>query len=127
MSDKALIEAALNAREQAYAPYSRFRVGAALLTADDKVYTGCNVENASFSMTICAERVAVFKAVSDGKFDFKTIAVAADGEHFCRPCGACLQVLAEFGLDTRVLMANEKGLFEERTLAELLPAAFQLI
>lgn len=121
-----LIKAALAAREMAYAPYSRFRVGAALLTAEGKVYTGCNVENASYGLTVCAERVALFKAVSEGSRKFAALAVVSDSTIHCVPCGACRQVLAEFGRDLKIFMGNSQGNYIAMTLEELLPLAFAL-
>lgn len=120
-----LISAAAAARERAYAPYSNFRVGAAVLTKEGRYYTGCNVENASYGLTCCAERVALFKAVSDGERDFEAIAVTAGTDDYCAPCGACRQVLAEFGAEIKVFMANAKGDYRMLTVGELLPAAFQ--
>lgn len=121
-----LINAAKEARERAYAPYSNFRVGAAILTRDGRCYTGCNIENASYSLTCCAERVALFKAVSGGERDFAAIALTAGTEEYCTPCGACRQALAEFGGDIKVVMANRRGDYLVQTVAELLPAAFKL-
>jgi cytidine deaminase len=118
-----LIQAAIEVRQRAYAPYSKYRVGAALLTQSGQVYTGVNIENAAYPTTICAERVAVFKAVSDGQKKFEAIAVVTDNGG--SPCGSCRQVLAEFGLDTVVLIANSDGeLIEETTVGGLLPNAF---
>ena len=118
-----LIEAAGAARHWAYAPYSNYKVGAALLTATGKIYDGVNVENAAYPTTICAERVAVFKAVSEGEREFRAIAVVTQNGGF--PCGSCRQVLAEFGTDIVVLVANEIGqLVEETTVADLLPKSF---
>lgn len=120
---KALIEIADEARRQAYVPYSNYRVGAALRTTDGRIFTGVNVENAAYPTSICAERVAVFKAVSEGAHRFEAIAVVTDNGG--SPCGACRQVLAEFGLDTLVLIADGKGrLIQETTVAGLLPSAF---
>jgi len=124
MYEKELIERARKARENAYAPYSKFKVGAAILTEDGEVYTGVNVENASFGLTVCAERVALFKAVSDGKRSFKAIAVVADTEEPVPPCGACRQVLSEFG-DMKVIMANLKGDVKIARLRDLLPDSFK--
>ena len=124
MNAKELIEMAKKARENAYAPYSKFKVGAAILTEDENVYTGVNVENASYGLTVCAERVALFKAVSDGKKSFKAIAVVADTEKPIPPCGACRQVLSEFG-DMEVIMANLKGDFKVARLKDLLPESFK--
>jgi cytidine deaminase len=118
-----LIESSLGARHWAYAPYSRYMVGAALLTSSGKIYDGVNVENAVYSTTICAERVAIFKAVSEGERKFTAIAVATSNGG--TPCGACRQVLSEFGLDIQVLIVNGEGIVEqETTVAELLPGAF---
>jgi len=117
-----LVSLSKEARRQAYAPYSRFSVGAALRTASGKEYTGCNVENASYGLSICAERVAVFKAVSEGEHDFQAIAVVS--ETMATPCGACRQVLAEFGLDTKVVLADMENGREVLTVGDLLPAAF---
>ena len=122
-----LIEAALQAREKAYAPYSRFQVGAALLCADGSIYTGCNVENASYPASNCAERTAVFKAVSEGKKDFLALAVMGgvqDGERLsdCMPCGICRQVLAEFAAeDLTVITGASAKDYRQYTLGELLP------
>ncbi len=118
-----LISAALQARRHAYAPYSHYPVGAALLTKDGKVYTGVNVENAAYPSGMCAERVAVFKAVSEGQREFEAVVVAT--ENGGTPCGACRQVLAEFGLDMAVVVVNGNGdVVLETTLANLLPASF---
>jgi cytidine deaminase len=119
----ALIQAALEARKWAYAPYSNYAVGAALMTGSGRIYDGVNVENAAYPTGICAERVAVFKAVSEGERLFQAMAVVtANGGS---PCGACRQVMAEFGLDTILLIADEQGnLVQEASLAELLPGAF---
>ena len=121
---QALIEAANAARDHAYAPYSHYPVGAALRTKSGRVYTGVNIENAAYPTGICAERVAVFKAVSDGEQEFEAIAVVTDNGG--SPCGACRQVLAEFGLDTNVFIADGSGkLVQSTTVGELLPNAFQ--
>jgi cytidine deaminase len=118
-----LIEAANLARGWAYAPYSKYTVGAALLTTSGKVYDGVNIENAAFPVTICAERVAVFKAVSAGEREFQAIAVVTSNGG--TPCGSCRQVLAEFGLDTLVIIADAEGKVTwEAPLSELLPGAF---
>lgn len=118
-----LIESAVQARRWAYAPYSKYAVGAALLVDSGKIYDGVNVENAAYPTSMCAERVAVFKAVSEGERGFRAIAVAtANGG---TPCGSCRQVLSEFGLDTIVLIVDAEGdLKQELTVAELLPGAF---
>lgn len=125
MTEAELIAAAKAAREKAYVPYSRFPVGAALLTADGKLYTGCNIENASFGLTNCAERTAVFKMVSDGIHEFTEIAVVADTDGPCSPCGACRQVLTEFGPNAKVYLTNLKGDVLRTTVAELLPGFFR--
>ncbi|MFZ5898166.1 MAG: cytidine deaminase [Bacillota bacterium] len=126
MNNEELVKAALQARTRAYAPYSGFRVGVALLTAGGRVFTGCNVENASYGLTMCAERVAVGKAVSDGEREFVAIAVAGNGQEKCLPCGACRQVLAEFAPDLAVIAANEYGGYTVKRLSELLPQSFCL-
>ncbi len=120
--DQTLIAAARQVYQSAYAPYSGFSVGAALRTHSGRVFTGCNVENASYGLTICAERVAVAKAVSEGERDFETIAVVSRGG--VTPCGACRQVLAEFNPDLRVIVTDLEGNAREFRLAELLPEAF---
>jgi cytidine deaminase len=119
-----LIRLAIEARKRAYAPYSNYPVGAALLTVSGKIFTGVNIENAAYPTTMCAERVAVFKAVSEGEREFTAIAVAtANGGS---PCGSCRQVLAEFGLETRVLIADAEGrLVQDVALGDLLPGAFR--
>jgi cytidine deaminase len=117
-----LIALARKARDRAYAPYSRFRVGAALRTASGRLYSGCNVENASYGLSICAERVAIFKAVSEGERDFEAVAVVS--ETLASPCGACRQVMAEFGLDTKVIIADLGAGQQVFTVGDLLPAAF---
>ena len=120
---QALIDLANAAREQAYVPYSRYRVGAAVRTKNARIFTGVNVENAAYPQTMCAERVAIYKAVSEGERDFEMISVVTDNGG--SPCGGCRQVMAEFGLDTVVLIANGEGrLVEETTVKDLLPRAF---
>lgn len=119
-----LILEAREARERAYAPYSNYRVGAALVTASGKFFTGCNIESAAYPTSMCAERVAVFKAVSEGEQDFVALAVVTGNG--VMPCGACRQVMAEFGMDTVVLIADAGGnLKQEARLAQLLPGAFR--
>ena len=105
-----LIRAAEEARERAYAPYSNYRGGAAILTRQGRCYTGCNIENASYGLTCCAERVALYKAVSAGEHDFDAIAVTAATDDFCVPCGACRQTLAEFSRNLKVYMVNARGI-----------------
>ena len=119
-----LVTAAREARERARATFSNFKVGAALETADGRVFTGCNIENATYGLTVCAERVAVFKAVSEGERHFQAIAVVTVNGG--TPCGSCRQVLSEFGLDTRVIVADERGeVLLETEVAGLLPGAFR--
>ena len=120
-----LLNLARQAAEMAYAPYSGFKVGAALLTKSGAVFTGCNVENASYSMTICAERTAMFKAVSEGEREFSAIAVYVDSDITFPPCGACRQVLAEFSGDLPVLIGNKNEHYETN-LSRLLPETFKL-
>ncbi|CDE21214.1 cytidine deaminase [Acidiphilium sp. CAG:727] len=128
MTDKELMIAANEARKFAYTPYSHFKVGAALLTKSGKLYTGCNIENSSYTPTVCAERTAVFKAVSEGESDFAVIAVVGGKDEnpleFCSPCGVCRQVLAEFcGADFRILLGNPEK-FQSYTVDEILPFSF---
>jgi cytidine deaminase len=118
-----MIETALRARQRAYAPYSGYAVGAALLTNTGEIYSGVNVENAAYPTGTCAERVAVFKAVSEGEKDFEALVVASSNGG--TPCGACRQVLSEFGLETRILIVDSEGVVvQETTVGELLPGAF---
>lgn len=120
---KLLIESAINIRDWAYAPYSHYLVGAALLTASGKVYEGVNIENAAYPTTMCAERVAIFKAVSEGEREFTAIAVAT--ENGGASCGSCRQVLAEFGLQTQVIFVDSTGRITlDTTVEKLLPSAF---
>ncbi|PRR74919.1 cytidine deaminase [Neomoorella humiferrea] len=119
-----LIAAASAARKRAYAPYSLFPVGAALLTATGKVYTGCNIENASYGLTVCAERVAVFQAVAAGEREFLALAVVGGKDAPSFPCGACRQVLAEFASELEIFIGRPGGPWIRRTLKELLPDTF---
>ena len=119
----ALIAAARAVREKAYAPYSRFSVGAALRTRQGQIFCGCNVENLSFGLTVCAERAAVFAAIAAGERDFEAIAVVADSVHPVTPCGACRQVLVEFSSDLKICSENLEGQRYEGTISELLPRA----
>ncbi len=120
---RGLIDLAIEARRAAYAPYSHYAVGASLRTKSGKLYTGCNIENAAYPTSICAERVAIFKAVSEGEKDFEAIVVATSNGG--SPCGSCRQVMAEFSLDMIVLLVDDKGnLLQETTVAGLLPGAF---
>ncbi|WP_295229232.1 cytidine deaminase [Veillonella sp.] len=118
-----LIECAIEARQQSYSPYSNFAVGAALLCEDGTIYKGCNIENASYGLTNCAERTAIFKAISEGHRKFKALAVVADTEGPCSPCGACRQVMKEFKIPT-IIMANLKGNMEIVSIKDLLPFSF---
>ena len=119
-----LIDAARRAREHAHAPFSKFKVGAALLDDSGQIYTGCNVENATFGLTVCAERVAVFKAISEGARKFRRIAVAADTGVLTPPCGACRQILWEFCGDIEVILTNLQGKTESLRLKDLFPRPF---
>lgn len=124
MEKTALCQKAVEMLKLAYVPYSRFPVGAALECGDGTVYTGCNIENAAYTPTVCAERTAVFKAVSEGHRAFRRIAIAADTEKFCAPCGVCRQVLEEFAPEIEVILVNREGKTLELTLPELLPYGF---
>jgi cytidine deaminase len=126
MTDRELINAAFDALENAYAPYSGFRVGAAVECEDGTVYSGCNVENAALGDTICAERVALLKAISQGHRVFVRIAVAAHSDAYCMPCGSCRQVISEFSKEIEVLSARTDGRYVSYKLSELLPHQFEL-
>ena len=119
-----LIDIAKKAMYNSYSPYSKFKVGAALLTDTGKVFSGCNIENASFGGTNCAERTALFKAISEGHKNFTKIAIISDSQNYTAPCGICRQVISEFSLDMEVIMANKNGEYITKTLRELLPLAF---
>jgi cytidine deaminase len=119
-----LLAAAQRAKTLACAPYSKFYVGAALLTASGKIFDGCNVESSSFGLTCCAERVALYKALSEGEKEFVRLAVCADTEEFCSPCGACRQVLWDYARDLEVVLMNAEGATRSLRLRELLPEAF---
>ena len=123
MSD-ALIAAALHARENAHAPFSNFKVGAALEASDGRIFTGCNVENATYGLTLCAERVAVFKAISEGARQFRRVVVVADTDSLTPPCGACRQILWEFCGDVEIALANLHGKTETFRLGTLFPRPF---
>jgi cytidine deaminase len=123
MDMESLIRAAKAAREKAYSPYSNFKVGAAVMTPSGKIYSGCNVENASYGLTNCAERTAIYKAVSEGEHSFAALAVVADTDAPVAPCGACRQVIAEFGIE-QIILGNIKGHTKILSLEELLPYAF---
>ena len=126
MKEAELLAAAAKAKEYSYSPYSKFRVGAALLTAEGRVYAGCNVENSSYGLTNCAERTAVFAAVAAGERHFSAIAITSDSPDFTAPCGACRQVLVEFNPQLRVIMGNVHGEYQVKTAEELLPLHFSL-
>jgi cytidine deaminase len=125
MDDRELMQRAIEARELSYSPYSKFAVGAALLCADGTVFTGANIENAAFGPSVCAERVAMFKAISEGNRSFVKLAVTCEGDH-CRPCGVCRQVMFEHAPDMEVLMGNPEGEYVRTTVRELLPDGFTL-
>jgi cytidine deaminase len=119
-----LVEAASLARTNAYSPYSRVKIGAAVLTSGGKVYSGCNVENSSYGLSCCAERTAIFKAVSEGHKDIAALAVVGESEEFTSPCGACRQVMIEFNPEMKVLRRGVDGFSEDTTADELLPSHF---
>ena len=124
MDYRKLLSLAEEAKERSYSPYSGFRVGAAILTTDGKVITGANVESATYGATICAERAAVVRAVSEGHRDFEAIAVASDAKEGSFPCGICRQFLAEFGIGIKVITGKAEGEIQVNTVADLLPFAF---
>ncbi|SHJ45441.1 cytidine deaminase [Hathewaya proteolytica DSM 3090] len=120
-----LIKQAIDAREKAYAPYSQFKVGAAVLTEDNKLYTGCNIENASYGATNCAERTAIYKAVSEGHCKIKALAVVGNEKEFTYPCGICRQVIQEFATeDFQIIIIKNKDEYIVKTLLEIFPLAF---
>jgi cytidine deaminase len=119
-----LLEAAIGCRQHAHAPYSKFRVGAAIEDEDGRIHTGCNIENATYGLTVCAERVAIFKAMSEGARKFRRVAVAADTEMLTPPCGACRQILWEFCGDVEITLVNLAGKSETLRLKDLFPRAF---
>lgn len=122
--DEELIKAALAARLHAHAPYSNFLVGAAIEAEDGRIFTGCNVENATYGLTVCAERVAVFKAISEGARKFKAIAVSADTKTLTPPCGACRQILWEFLGDVPLTLVNLEGTVEQLRISDIFPRPF---
>ena len=126
MTNKELLSLADKAMENAYAPYSNFKVGAALLCKDGSVFTGCNIENATYGATNCAERTAMFKAVSEGQREFEAIAIVSSGGEETFPCGICRQVMAEFAPELKIILRNEAGEECVYTLMELLPKSFSL-
>lgn len=126
VSDRQLIQAAESMLDAAYAPYSGFHVGAALLGRNGRIYTGCNVENSSYGVSCCAERTALFKAVSEGEREFEAIAIVSSGGGVTYPCGICRQALSEFGSDMRVILSDNTGKITSFFLSELLPHSFKL-
>jgi cytidine deaminase len=124
MNQQKLINAAKKAQARALAPYSRLKVGAALATPSGKIYTGCNIENSSFSLTICAERTALFKAVSEGQHRFSAIAITSDARQILPPCGACRQVLMELAGNIDIILTDGRGTVAVHKLSELLPLPF---
>jgi cytidine deaminase len=122
--DEQLIETATKARQRSVAPFSNFLVGAALRTEEGKVFTGCNVESASYGLTVCAERVAIWKALSEGERDFTDLIIVADTETLTPPCGTCRQIIWEFAKHAKIVLANLRGQREEVDIRELLPKAF---
>lgn len=125
MDDLTLGKKAITAKSKAFANYSNFHVGAALLTKDGKVYEGANIENSSYSLTVCAERTAVFQAILEGEREFDSIAITSDAEEFCPPCGACRQVLLDLcGKDLNVILINPKEEIKKFKLSELIPHSF---
>ena len=126
MTNTELLSIADKAMENAYAPYSKFKVGAALLCNDGTVFTGCNIENATYGATNCAERTAIFKAVSEGQRDFESIAIVSSGGEETFPCGICRQVMAEFAPEMKIILRDEAGKECIYTLMELLPKSFSL-
>ena len=124
-----LLAAAREAQASAYAPYSNFAVGAAVLLSDGTIYRGCNIENASFGLTVCAERVAVFSAVSDGRMDIAAVAVVTGGPRLCKPCGACRQVIAEFSQADNpiIVLSSVEGETAREPITDLLPDTFNLL
>jgi len=124
MKDKELIKIALTARNHARAPYSQFLVGAALLCGNGNIYSGCNIESSSFGLSLCAERVALAKALSEGETDFRCMAVVAEGQRPVKPCGACLQLLRDYAPDLELILGNLEGQYEQISLTRLLPYPF---
>ena len=126
MNDRELLSLAREAARNAYVPYSQFPVGAAVECADGSVFTGCNVENAAFGSTICAERTAIVKAVSEGHTEFRRIAIYGEGKNYCMPCGACRQVMAEFSPEMEALCTKAGGSYVSYSLSKLMPYTFKL-
>ncbi|MHA2028698.1 MAG: cytidine deaminase [Candidatus Kariarchaeaceae archaeon] len=120
-----LVKNSINSKDKAYAPYSNFKVGAALLSTKGEIYQGCNIENISFTPTVCAERTAFFTAIIDGEYDFKAIAVATDDEKFSPPCGVCRQVMAEFvNKDFIIILVNNQGQYRQQNFEDIFPFPF---
>ncbi len=127
MNEKKLVEIAAEVKSRAYCPYSKFHVGAALLTKSGKVFTGINIENASYGATNCAERTAIFKAVSEGDYEFEAIAIASDDDDYIYPCGVCRQVMSEFcSSDFKVICSDKKLNYKVFTMKEIMPLAFDM-
>lgn len=126
MDAAALLQEAHKAQQNSYSPYSDFQVGAALLSKSGQIYTGSNIENSSYGLSICAERTALFNAINQGEREFQAIAVKGSGKGYIYPCGACLQVLAEFAPHLQIILGNEQDEWEEWLLSDLLPQAFKL-
>lgn len=124
MDTKELVKLAIEAKENAYVPYSKFRVGAALLAKNGQVYTGCNIESASYTPTNCAERTAYFKAISEGVREFEAIAITSDVDGYTYPCGVCRQVMREFSKELKIIIANTEEDYKEYTLDEIFPFGF---
>ncbi len=124
MQNNDLYQEAVKAKEKSFSPYSKFRVGAALLTKSGSVYTGCNIENSSYSLTICAERTALFKAVSEGEKSFSKILIVSDANDFISPCGACRQVISDLAGDIEIILTNVQGEMQSKKVNDLLPFAF---
>lgn len=123
-ADILIVDAAIRVREHAHAPFSKFRVGAAVEDSEGRIHTGCNVENATYGLTVCAERIAIFKAISEGARGFRRVAIVADTETLTPPCGACRQILWEFCGDVEILLVNLRGKSETLRLGTLFPRAF---
>lgn len=124
MNEKELLKLASEARKNSYSPYSKFRVGAALLTKSGKIYTGCNIENATYGATCCAERTAIYKAISEGEKEFEAIAVQGDNDGLTFPCGICRQVMSEFSPNIQIVLGDNDGNIKRFELEQLLPHAF---
>lgn len=124
MKYKELIEVARNAKNHSYSPYSKFRVGAAVLTKTGKIYSGCNIENSSYSLTICAERIALFKAISVGEREFVAIVISTDEKDFTTPCGACRQVISDLAGNIEIILTNGSGKTKKFRTNDLLPYPF---